>query len=350
MHSIHVSDITNFLKCRRAWNWSSAIRDNLEAAKPYAPFYVGRAIHYCIEENILHKTPYEDSLDAFVLNERNQMGGVPADEIFALEENLDLVSGMLRHYDLTWGTESNQTFANDKMEFLNVELEFTVPLGIPGREDIVLSGRFDGVFQHLPSRTFWLWETKTTRSITELLNGLANNLQNYIYLWAMKQMDYLPVRGMLYNILRKAAPTEPKLLQSGFLSQAKNMATTYAAYLDAIKRTHPTFDGRYINEYYGPHLYWLSQQENGFFLRHPIRRNDEELENVMAWVRQIALEMVNPSLPIYPNFNWMACNFCQFRNPCLMTDRGADITSVMQTDYRRKVVSHSFRTSEENRD
>lgn len=343
MYNIHISDIRSFLKCRRAWAWASPLRDNLEPSLPYAPFYVGRAVHYCIEMWKIADVPFNISLDRFLENEKAQMGEI---DYIDLEQNLQLVRKILHHYEVTW-TNALGDFSDNNLEFIEMERPFTVPLNLPYRKDVFLEGRFDGIVQRKDDRSFWIFETKTTRSISEFIKTLYNDNQCTVYTWAANQLKDFPIKGVLYNIIRKAAPEEPHLVSGGLLSQNKAQKVSYFSYLDAIKRTHPAFEDSHIQSYYGEFLYKLQNMPNEFFMRQPVRRTQEETEATMAHVRYIASDMINEGLPLYPNPSWLSCTYCQFRNPCVATERGQDVKPFLEAEFRRKVVAESLRTTEE---
>lgn len=287
---------------------------------------------------------FEKALADFVENERSQMDTAAQAELLNLEENLPLVYKMLKHYRQVW-KDPNVRYNDGEIEHLAVEREFTVPL-IDGA---YLSGRFDGIVQDLRDHTFWIFETKTTRSITEYMNGLHYNFQSVAYMWAAKQLGDLPIKGVLYNLMKKSAPSEMTPTSSGLLPRNKSNANTWHSYMAAIKELHPDFEAHHIEEYYGDHLYYLRQKPNEFFTRIPFTRTDEEIEHIMDNVKAIARDMISdPAL--YPNYNWMSCNFCMFKNLCNLTTKGYDLQSVLNTEYRRKVESKSFRVSEENGD
>ena len=224
---IHISDVRTFKTCRRKWNWISPLRRNLESIVPYVPFFAGRMAHYALEHYYRSGTPFEASVKTFVDEERalmEQVGRLWDVEESNLAEQVDLITGMLTHYRL-WiesAAEANFRFRDENLEFISLERTFSVPLRTPnGRASnkVFLAGRFDGLVRYKGDGTYWIWETKTTRSIKELTYSLANDEQAGAYIYAAQEIYGRPISGVLYNILRKKVPTRPDVLQSGLLSK-----------------------------------------------------------------------------------------------------------------------------------
>ena len=342
MYSVHISDIRTFLKCRRAWNFSSPLRLNLEPTLPYAPFYIGRAIHHCIELWKAQGAPMRQSLSDYIQNERNQMDEV---DFIDIEKNVELILGILEHYALVWEEEIGP-FSDTNLEFIEMEKEFSVPLPEAGK-DVFLEGRFDGIVQRKDDKTFWIWETKTTRSISEFSRSLFNDNQCTVYTWAARRLGDYPVKGVLYNLIKKSTPTQPHLVSGGLLQKTKTLNASYWSYLRAIKDEHPAFTEEYINRFYGEYLEYLSKSKNDWFMRQPVVKSQDEIDIVMSEIVDIAREMINPNTPLYANPSWLSCTYCQFRNPCTAVNRGKKIADILGVEYRRKVVAQSMRTTEE---
>lgn len=345
---IHISDMRTFKQCRRKWNWSSPLRSNLEPLIPYAPFFTGRAIHHCLENYYRDSVPFDTALAAWMENERAEMRKVGAlwpQEEAKLAEQTVLMRGMLDHYML-WVQKQVGRWADGNLKFVAHEQEFSVPLRNPaGRASskVYLAGRFDGLVENISDGTFWIWETKTTRSIQELERSLANDEQCGAYIYAAQELYDVPVSGVLYNIMRKKVPTQPQALQNGMLSKNKNIDTSAEVYLDAVKRQHPGIDGAGIREFYGDIIQHLLDEPNKFFARVPVYRTANEIRQLAHDLWTVALEMTRATTPLYPTPNWMNCNFCHFRGPCLAFNAGADYQFMLQNEFQTKEVAKSFR-------
>jgi len=359
MYEIHISDIRTFKSCRRKWNWSSPLREGLEPSVPYVPFFTGRAIHYCLENFYGPKhTPMLESLSVFLEVEKGEMervGKLWPQESELIAEQIVLINGMLQHYT-EWVEQDISKWSDKNLDFWKLETEFSVPLRTPnGRPSprVFLAGRFDGVVRRKDDGSYWLLEHKTTRSISELVSSLDNDEQAGAYLIAAGELLSIQPTGVLYNVMRKKIPTEPMLLQSGLLSQNKQIDTTVYAYIRAAQRAHeadfPDLKERnkFIMDQYGEFLQHLMDQGNKFFLRVPIYRTGMEMQQLQHDLWTVALEMVRPSTPIYPAPSWNNCKFCHFRSPCLATNSGADVGIILDNEYRKREPWQTFTELEE---
>jgi hypothetical protein len=352
-YEIHISDVRAFKQCRRKWNWSSPLRHNLEPAIPYLPFFTGRAIHYALDRYYTDAVPFRTTLSAFVAEEVKRMeeatGALWEQEKDKVDEQVELMVSMLDHYEL-WIANEKGRWSDDKFEFIALETEFTVPLRTPtGRAStrIYLAGRFDGLIVRKDDGTFWIWETKTTRSITELERSLANDEQCGAYIYAAQELFDVPISGVLYNILRKKSPTFPRVLQNGTLSKNKNIDTTAFAYADAIKTVHPDEPMDALILEYGDMLNHLIEKGNTFFARAPVYRTPAEIEELQHNLWITGLEMVRPKTPLYPAPAWFNCSFCHFRAPCLAMNAGADYQFILDNEFRERSVSTEDQLTEE---
>ena len=341
---IHISDLRTFKQCRRKWAWSSPLQQNLESNVPYAPFFTGRAIHFALEM-FYGKShhPFQVSLGKFFEHERAEMekeGRLWPGEESQFAEQTELVYGMMDHYGL-WVKGLEGHYADSNLEFLSLETTFSTPLYNPlsGRKStkVYLAGRFDGLVRIISDNTYWIWETKSTRSINELIKSLVNDEQAGAYLWAAEKVYKVPIVGVLYNILRKKVPTKPLVLQNGFLSKNKRIDTTANAYFDAIHENHPDMDMTTIREFYGDMLDYLltpSDDVKPFFARWPVFRTKTEIDTLAANLHATALEMTRPQTVLYPTPGWMNCNFCHFRTTCLAMNAGSNFGDILTDEYR----------------
>ena len=353
MSGIHISDVRTFKKCRRKWNFSSPLRMNLESVVPYAPFFTGRAIHHCLEMYYEHGTPLDKSLAEYLKEEYRSMeeaGKLWPQEEEAFANEVFLQANMLKHYQM-WISRDKSRWSDDNLKVVAMETEFNVPLVDPttGEESdkIFLEGRFDGIVQRKDDDSLWLWEVKTTRSIKELSSSLRLDEQAGAYLLAAQKLYGKPFAGVLYTMLRKKVPPEPKVLKSGMVSVAKNSDTTSFWYVEFLKEHHENWSEDFLIKHYGDALRHYSQNNTSYFLRVPVYRTQEELMILERNLWDVATEMMNPDIPLYPAPDWMGCNFCFFRAPCEMMNSGNDPSLILETEFRSRDPWQSFKTTEE---
>lgn len=370
-YEIHISDMTSFKECRRKWHFSSLLQLGLERDVVYPPFFTGRAVHYCLEQYYEHwgggtmdaQEFMRQELARFLKRELEDVNfeNLWEDERTKIEEQIELISGMLDHY-VIW-TRSNQgPWMDSNLEFIALETEFSVPLRNPetGRPSsrVYLAGRFDGLVKRRDNGTYWLWETKTARTPKELIKTLGNSEQTGAYIYAAQELTGQRISGVLYNILRKKVPTQPRILNNGMLSVAKQIDTTAQYYLAAVRAHHQGqegFDNDFIIKHYGDIIQHLldKEQESPFFVRIPVRRTIREIESLHERVWQVALEMVRPSTPLYTNASWKNCGNCPFQGPCIAWEAGGDYEAILRAEYRPRrvwdaLVGHEIETEDYN--
>lgn len=344
MTSIHISDIRTFRSCRRKWEWSSPLKQNLEPQVPYIPFFTGKALHAALEYYYRDAVPFNETVDKYLASEEANMEELTQlwdSEKESFEEQVELIRDMIDHYAM-WQLQDTRKYADRNLEFIALEQGFEIPLpGMPA--DVTLGGRFDGVVRHRETGEYWIWETKTSRSILELTKSLSNDEQCGVYMYAASQMLDVPIAGVLYNIIRKKAPTIPNTLQSGAISKAKNIDTTSFVYRSTILEHFPDWSEETIQEEYGDILRTLLDNDSKYFLRYPVYRSKTELKNLMENVLATAKEMVNPDLALYPAPSWNSCSFCQFRSPCLAKNAGGDFQVLLDGEYVHRKHNISMR-------
>lgn len=343
-NSIHISDIRAFRQCRRKWAWSSPLRNNLEPTIPYAPFYTGRAVHAALEYYYQDGTPLEETIDRYLATEEAVMllSGMWESERQVFEEQMELIQAIIAHYSL-WIAVDEKKYSDRNLEFVALEMPFEIEL--PGIDGATFGGRFDGIVKHLGTGELWIWETKTTRSISELTRSLANDEQCGLYMYAARKIGF-PVVGVLYNMLRKKAPSEPSLLSSGALSKAKSIDTSAMHYAKCIAQTFPDWSSETIQEFYGDMLDYLKDNESKFFQRFPIYRSEQELDQLIMNLVLTAREMLNLELPLYPSPSWVTCSFCSFKAACLTMNAGGNFEVLLDEDFRIKTSATSMRKEE----
>lgn len=351
MTSIHISDVRTFRTCRRRWEWSSAMGRNLEPTVPYIPFFTGRAIHHCLEMYYgPQHIPLDKSLDKFLTDEKTEIDKVgalwPQEEI-TFAEQIEMMRGLLGHYKL-WVEHDHKMYSDENLEFISLETEFDVPMLTPGgraSKKMRLGGRFDGVVKHTPTGEYWIWECKTTRSVQELVNSLANDEQCGVYVHAASKVLGVPIKGVLYNIIRKKVPAVPHLLQNGMLSQSTRADCTAFFYVWCIHQLYPDWSADTIQGFYGPFLEILKEKEQAFFLRFPVYRTDYEIQDLMKNIYYTGCEMVRlTTVKRYPAPGWLNCTMCHFRSPCLAMNAGSDYEVLLAAEYQQRESTYSVRS------
>jgi len=320
---IHISDIQAFLQCRRAWNWSSNLRQHLTTIQPYEPFYFGTVMHKLLEYWYTNRS-LVDGL-TYLLEQPQSIG-----------EFIGFGNQLLNHY-LTWQTTSKDHFADVNLEFLSCEESFTVSIrnqrGNPSSK-FDYSGIVDGMIRHRLDGKLYIHEIKTTRSIDSRLQQLPFEMQPTAYMLAMQEVYNEPIAGVIYTLLRKKLPDDPDVLKNGMLSKNKSIDTTPDHYLACVRQHHPDMSDQAIRTNYGDILQQLLNQPNRFFRRVLVQRSQAELDQMRTILYDVARDMTNKHIALYPSPGYF-CGNCLFQQPCIAQSNGQPIDPILAQHYTR---------------
>lgn len=321
---IHISDLNAFLQCRRAWSWSSNLRQHLTTIQPYPAFYFGTVVHKFLE-------CYYYQLNTGICTDpvailRNQPNSIP--------EFIGFGAQLFEHY-LTWQSNDKANLSDREFEFLSVEQPFDVPIltpaGFPSSK-FRFAGRVDGVWRSKIDGRLYLHEIKTTSSIDGRLAQLVFEMQPTAYMLAMSEVYKEPIAGVIYTLIRKKLPADPDVLKNGLLSQNKGIDTTADHYLACVKKHHPDWGPNAIKSAYGEILGQLLNQPNRFFRRILVKRSPEQLTEMRKVLYEVARDMTNSKTSIYPNPGYF-CGNCLFSTPCLAMSNGQPIDPILSAHY-----------------
>jgi len=364
--TVHWSDVSSFTKCPRQWEYQSHLRMGLQSRKLYAPFFVGSAVHFAMEHKRATGIHPEDSLDEFEekqIMKMTQGGGRDAlwdEEREVVETNIEFAKGLVRHHGI-WEKAYKGEFCNSEIDFIANERVFRLPLLRPnGTEEpgVFVEGRMDGLIKHLPTNEFWVYELKTARSIHERLRLLDNDGQATMYVDAAERLWGERISGVLFEIMRKSLPKEPKVLQDGTLSRNIRIDTSFEMYLKCIRRQHPKASRKFILEHYGEILAHLrNAKDDAYFVRIPVRRTRNEVINFRAELYAKAMQMVSPTTAIWSSPGYH-CGFCAFKEPCVIrnqtrltafeepqlsaADVGEEEKMVLEATYQRRDMQEAY--------
>lgn len=352
---IHITDMQAFMTCRRRWNWSSALRENLTSNAMYAPFFMGRLVHHNLEHLYRYGLSLEVALGMFLKEELGHrvehLRTEPHERVAKLlwPQEIDEIRNVvveakqiLEHYRI-WARAYRGPFNDDEFDFISHERVFCVPFMRPdgtADPDMLQEGRFDGLVRRKSDGTVWLWEVKTARSIKERIQMLPYEMQASAYCRAAEIVFGEPVAGVIYTIIRKKVPRDPDVLANGMLSKNKSIDTTAEHYLKCVRRHHGVrATVPFIKQNYGDILMKLRERaedpQHAFFARIGIRRSPEELRVFQEGFHACAREMINPDTPIYPSPGYH-CSFCLFKEPCLDLNTGRDVQTTLDLLFQKR--------------
>ena len=349
-NNISVSDMRNFLRCRRQWDLTSPNRQNLSRPTTFKSYYfVGSVIHEVMERMAMGQYNGIDTLDevmdaqiaASEEDYREVVGvGFSAGERQLFDAHRELAQVMVSGYAQQYMAEGShgEDSLGANFEFVHAELPFKIPLfdNVDDDLNVFLLGTFDDIAVSKQTGKFWIVDTKTYGRKTEVRNIVLDDQFN-IYRWAFEKLFGFPPAGLIYNGLLKKKPTVPKVVAGGKRFSTTKIDTTYATYLQAIhdndlneddyreildnlKHAESTGQGVFFNRIYVPF---------GADLKH----TDDLIYNLAA--------EVNNEPRIYPHRPYNGCPGCTVNDICEAMTRGDDTESIVAT-YSSSNVYGSF--------
>jgi hypothetical protein len=394
---IHTSDVANFLRCRRYWNWSSPARSNLRhRVEQYGintNLWFGSGIHFALESYynpLLQRSPVEAFQTWF---EYQWNGGIvtpdwldrtydikpeayashpdygvtlwkirglkdlhpdPRHEEF--EELRQLGIGMMEFYK-GWAPK------HDNFEVVAAEALFSVPVitndrriltSVDTREEspnfgkrleVHARGKRDTIIYDPENDQYGLIDYKTASKIDEdYFLKLENDAQVSNYMWASQmeaRMFSLPWRTIsfcIYQAMWKQYPHEVITLADGLrpsLDRSKQSCTA-EMFADHIANTglQAWYDDDVKAQAF--YNYLVAEADTRFINRERAYRSQIALRTTGEELAMIAEEMLAENLKIYKRPSGdRNCTRCVFRAPCLAMDDGADWPSMIEAGYEQ---------------
>ena len=394
---IHTSDIANFKRCRRYWDWSSPTRTNLRhKVEIYGinfPMWFGTGIHYALEkyyDPILKRDPLESWNTWF---QYQWEGGIVGEEWLELTydihprllettgplpsdlvepDNTWVIKGLkdilpdpieeefMEHKELGIGMLTfykDYAARKDDFEVVAVESTYSIPLGfevIDRREEspnygkkipVHARGKRDKIAWYPERNKFAVMDHKTAARVDEdyfLKNEKDEQFTNYLWATKYEALHYdLPwynhqVDRIIVNALRKNYPKEPTILKSGFPSVSRTTEGTTAELFMACVNAEPERVMWFEDDERAQKYYdyLVSQGDDLFIQRDIVFRNDAEIENADKHIKMIAHEMLREDINVYPSpTGAKSCLYCAFRAPCISKDDGSDWQGMLEDGY-----------------
>jgi len=300
---VHVTDVHQFMTCRTKWFYASQLSHGLRSVKPNKHLVLGSAVHYALgayygagpTQAQWDKAGAMNAYAAYITREVYGAGGEVDD---ALADYIALGGQMLENYFL-WAQDY------DRFSVIMPEVSLLLDMG-----DYVFEGTTDGVIRD-DNGGIWLLEHKTAAQFPNS-TALTFSLQTAMYCWVANRMPEITqlgeVRGVVFNILRKAVPTVPKVLKSGEgVERRKDIGCTPKQYLSFVAKAG--FDP-------ADYVEFASQLDPFKFVhRDYISLPQNSLQAAVEEFKTVADEMVhNPK--IYRCDPLRLCSWCDYRSLC----------------------------------
>jgi hypothetical protein len=259
-----------------------------------------------------------------------------------VDEMNELGLGMLLHYVL-WAERRDERY-----EFIATEEKFKLPMPMPSTKDysdkhydksgmLSYAGRFDGVVMDRETGKHYLLEFKTTRSMHNM-KWTYRGIQGTAYIWAARQIVGEPIEGIMYRVLRKKLPAEPKPLVNGGFSQAKSQKTSFEYFkycLDRMAAKDPDTEPTELYRENEKILRYLHGSGNEFFDQTILDRTPQQIESTMRLLYNIGRQMADRDVPIFPQPGFH-CSWCAFETPCTLREHGGDYRGLLEVEYAKR--------------
>lgn len=322
---VHVTEVMNFMRCPRQWDYSSPNRQSLSNALTAPHFVLGSCIHEALAEWLV--APEGDLTELYLESSAKYMalaisdytalvGAKPSPaELLPLFEALNLGKSMMINYQTHWKTPI------DFKHYHVVEPEQTIVIPIPGSygscdrcgglgcylgnsdNSVVcitcggsgnvqnqLEGTLDGIIADARDRLLIL-EHKTYNAKPNRMS-LEMNFQFVAYQWLLTKMDIGPVLGLAYDGMWKR-------------------------------------DGE-------------KQKDLGeLFFRDILTRNKHEVFEFEQFLSHVVTVMSNDPL-IYPSVPWKGCFDCSYIQLCKAQSRNDNYISLKSSRYIKRVITNDI--------
>lgn len=347
---IRTSDRINFKKCRRAWSWSSHLKQNLGPKHLAGPLWFGSAVHYALEDYHGYQE-FESCADAFraycIATSKQHARELPDDA----HQLFELGTAMMDYYQNGWlkTRKPDETYWEPDPHtgelIPQVEVNFEIPVPLEdhpllqalamevGADCVLYRGTMDRVAIDEYGR-LWVVEYKTAKRAEHM--HYQTDPQVTTYVWAARHIyPNHEIAGVVYHQFVKNMPEQPRLLSSGLYSTASNLVTSANLYGPALERMYGSIG--------------LAPKTNRDFLTLLMQKEDENNDKYIqrtyiersaytceAEAQKILLEledMLDPDLPLYPNPTRECSRMCSFLGACTAFDDGSDYQQILDDKF-----------------
>jgi hypothetical protein len=340
---VRTSDRIAFRRCRRKWNWSTAMRHNRQPIEHPGPFWLGSGFHFALEDyHGYHRFEHpDDALRAYYRATLKTSLQLPPDTL----ELLDLGCGMLSYYE-SWLERRDpfETLYENGEPQVEVSVLIEIPkdhlleIGTPIKwldqySEILYSATFDRVIIDSHKR-LWLTEYKTAKQFAWFHFETDAQISAYTWLMYHRYPGY-NIAGCVYQQHKKQVPKAPEFLASTkMFSVSTRQKTTYPLYRNALQNLY----GRDAMKWPEPNrkfLDWLAtneQQQSDMLVRRDfIERNEQQRNNEYRKILHELKEMLDPNVALYPNPTRDCSWDCRMNLACVHLDSGSDWEGELQS-------------------
>lgn len=303
-------------RCEMAHHYRYVQR--LRKIKPPMALFIGTGIHAMIEAQTKGGSwkgeiaKFRKEYNKLFAEERAELGDIPSE-----------LEGIMTSYF--------EKYKNDGLHFIPRHKGATAEIGI--KVDLDNRTRFIGFIDKFPvddEGRHWVMDHKTCRSIPDEESRFAD-LQLLMYVWLVPQLGYPKPAGVIWDYIRKKAPSIPEVLKSGAISKAQKIDTTYDVYMATVDRLLPDAPDR---DEYVAFAQTLKGKEEKFFRRIYLPVNNQAMvDNVVADVHSTVEQIRSRGATAMVRNMTRDCKQCSYYNLCQAEVRGLDSEFIRKADY-----------------
>jgi hypothetical protein len=234
---------------------------------------------------------------------------------------------------------------NNTSAICEVNFEIPVPLDdhpllqelarIQGADVVLYRGTIDRVAID-ENGDLWIVEYKTAKVASH--THYETDPQVTTYVWAASHVYNRPIAGVSYIQFVKNEPKPPRILSGGKISTASNLVTSAPLYRRALVNFYGAEEK--APESHRKFLLDLMTKEDEnkdrFIQREYVFRNRRQCASEAQKILLELEDMLNPSLPLYPNPTRECSRMCSFTEPCVSFDRNEGWEQLLSQSFTER--------------
>lgn len=240
--------------------------------------------------------------DALFDEEKDMYGDLPAE-----------CARIMQAYEYHWREED--------ADWKIIAAEQVVEVPLP--HDHTMQFRFDLIIEDEYGR--WLVEHKSHKTIPGSDYRFID-IQSTRYVWGLNKLgDYGKIIGVCWNYLRTVPPGVPKINKDGTISKRK-ITTDLFTYMSVLRENG--LDPRDYRD-----VLLSLKRHNPFFRRERVPRPTRVMDTLVKEMVRTADEIERGFHPVRAIDR--ACEWCSYKEPCLVSLYGGDEESVLKTRFQK---------------
>jgi len=308
-----------------------------------APLTRGTWLHALIEAHFQEEAGYEtdwreihqafvNKFNTYFDEEKEELGDLPS-------ETLRIFKSYLRFY-----AKTESDFITATLNDGEPALEFVIEVDLPDHN--TFKGRVDRLVEDREYGGLWIWDHKWVRSVPDTDERMMSP-QAPMYVWGLRQLGY-DVRGFLYNYGRTKAPTVPRPLMKGGISQRKNMDTDLHTYVTALKEEYGDEWKVAAKTIYRDTLLRIKERDVLWFRRERVPVEKERILRCLSEFEMSTGQIQNRvQKEMAPRSYFYNCRFgCEYHMLCVAEFTGLDIAPLIKAKY--ELVEERYAESEKD--